>query len=243
MTRPVIGVTCSVDQDDESASAPRAYLNVAYTDAIFAAGGLPQPLPLPEKINEDLLDDMLSRCDGLLFTGGADVNPRQYGQAPHPKTHAMHDRRDAFDIELFRRADQLDKPILSICLGCQIASVARGGCLIQHVDDVPRKSNIEHHKPDHSSAYHDVEIVPGTKLEKILGCRKMEVNSRHHQVVDEKALGGQLKASAFAPDGVVEAAEDPAKRFFIAVQWHPEDMIDRREHLALFKALVQAAGG
>jgi putative glutamine amidotransferase len=241
MARPVIGVTCSVGPDEESPSAPRTFLNMAYTDAIFAAGGMPQPLPPPADVSESILDEMLSRCDGLLFTGGADVNPRQYGKAAHAKTHVMHDRRDAFDIELFRRADQLDKPILSICLGCQIASVARGGCLIQHVDDMPRKSSIEHHKPGGKSAYHDIEVVPGTRLEKILGCRKMEVNSRHHQVVDEKSLGGRLKAAAFAPDGVVEAAEDPAKRFLIAVQWHPEDLIDRPEHLALFNGLVLAA--
>jgi putative glutamine amidotransferase len=241
MPRPIIGVTCSVDADGDHSPKPRAYLNLAYTDSIFAAGGLAQPIPIPERMDAKLIAELLDSYDGLLFTGGDDVNPRHYGQTPHARTGVMHERRDAFEVEFFRAADAADKPILSICLGCQIASVARGGCLIQHVDDLPRKSGIEHHKPNHGTAYHDVEIVPDSMLAKIVGRSRMEVNSRHHQVVDREQVGGSLKPVAFAPDGVVEAAEDPTKRFFLAVQWHPEDMIDRPEHLKLFEALVKAS--
>ncbi len=241
MPRPIIGVTCSVDADGDDSPKPRAYLNMAYTDAIFAAGGLAQPVPIPERPDAKLLAELLDSYDGLLFTGGDDVNPRHYGQTPHAKTGVMHERRDAFEVEFFRAADAADKPILSICLGCQIASVARGGCLIQHVDDLPRKSAIEHYKPNHGTAFHDVEIAPDSMLAKIVGAARIEVNSRHHQVVDCEQLGGSLRPVAFAPDGIVEAAEDPSKRFFLAVQWHPEDMIDRREHLKLFEALVKAA--
>lgn len=241
MPRPNIGVTCSVDARGDSSSKPRAYLNVAYTDAIFAAGGMPRPIPLPEKPDAKLISELLDSYDGLLFTGGDDVNPRQYGQAVHPKTGVMHERRDRFEVEFFRAADAADKPILSICLGCQIASVARGGCLIQHVDDVPRKGAIEHHKPKQGTAFHDIEIAADSLLAKIVGRTRMEVNSRHHQVVDREQVGGRLKPVAFAPDGVIEAVEDPSKRFFLAVQWHPEDMIDRPEQLKLFQALVSAS--
>jgi putative glutamine amidotransferase len=241
MPRPIVGVTCSVDAEGDSSPKPRAYLNMAYTDAVFAAGGLAQPVPIPERADAGLIAELVASYDALLFTGGADVNPHQYGQLPHHKTIAMHERRDAFEVEFFRAADAADKPILSICLGCQIASVARGGCLIQHVDDLPRKTTIEHHKPGHGTAFHDVEITPDSMLAKIVGRTRMEVNSRHHQIVDREQVGGSLKPVAFASDGVVEAVEDPAKRFFLAVQWHPEDMIDRPEQLRLFEALVTAA--
>ncbi|HKQ49123.1 MAG TPA: gamma-glutamyl-gamma-aminobutyrate hydrolase family protein [Phycisphaerae bacterium] len=241
MPRPIIGVTCSVDAEGDSSPKPRAFLNMAYTDAIFAAGGLAQPVPIPERPDARLIAELIDSYDALLFTGGADVNPHQYGQIPHASTIAMHERRDVFEVEFFRAADAADKPILSICLGCQIASVARGGCLIQHVDDLPRKTAIEHHKPNHGTAYHDVEIATDSMLAKIVGRTRMEVNSRHHQVVDREQVGGSLKPVAFAPDGIVEAVEDQNKRFFLAVQWHPEDMIDRPEQLRLFAALVNAA--
>jgi len=242
--KPIIGVTCSFagDTDDPGhASKPRAFVNAAYTDAVFAAGGMPQPIAVPAEPDIALIDEMLVRFDGLLFTGGADLDPRHYGQTKHAKTQPMHERRGGFEVDLFRRADARKMPILSICLGCQIASVGRGGCLVQHVDDLPAKTKVQHHKPDHGSAYHPVEVDPASTLVKITGKSTFEVNSRHHQVVDRSQMGGSLKPVAFAPDGVVEAAEDMDGRFLLAVQWHPEDMVDRPEHLALFKALVDAA--
>jgi putative glutamine amidotransferase len=239
--RPLIGITMSFEQTDAPQPKQRSYLNAAYTDAIFAAGGTPFPLAPPVDADESLIDDMLRRVDGLLFTGGPDLDPKHYGQRKHAKTELLHARRDAWDIELFRRADRSRQPILSICLGCQIANVARGGCLVQHIDDVPRPATVEHYKPDHSAAYHAVRVEAGSRLERIVGTRELEVNSRHHQTIDSRQVGGRLKPVAFAPDGVVEAAEDTDGRFLLAVQWHPEDMIDRREHLALFEALVEAA--
>jgi len=220
----------------------RAYVNLAYSDAIFAAGGLAQPIVAPNGCDAGLAAELAARFDGFLFTGGADLDPRHYGQARHAKTHVMHARRDALELELFRAADQSGKPILAICLGCQVANVGRGGCLVQHVDDLPRRSIIEHHKPGGASAYHEVEVESGSRLAKIAGKLRFEVNSRHHQVLDREKVGGRLRAVAFAPDGCVEAAEAIDDRFLIAVQWHPEDLIDRPEHLRLFEALVAAAG-
>jgi len=240
--RPVIGVTCSIDESKAEGGKLRAYVNAAYTDAIFAAGGLPQPLPVPPSVDAALLRELVGRFDGFLFTGGADLNPRHYGQEKHARTHVMHARRDALEIDLFREADRAGKPILAICLGCQIAAVARGGCLVQHVDDVPRKTSVVHHLPGDQSAYHEVEVLPDSRLAKITGKTRFEVNSRHHQIVDREQVGGGLRAVAFAPDGAVEAAEQPDGRFVMAVQWHPEDMADRPEQLSLFRALVAESG-
>lgn len=238
--KPVIGITSSFETSGDPPSS-RSYLNAAYTDAIFAAGGLPQPLPVPPRISSDLLDELLGRCDALLFTGGPDLDPRHYGQPPHPRTQVLDPRRDCFELEAFRRADQRGLPILAICLGCQVASVARGGCLVQHVDDLPRTPPVVHHRPDGSSAFHDVRIERDSRLAQIVGRTQIEVNSRHHQLVDRSQIGGNLRPVAFAPDGVVEAAEDVTGRFLLAVQWHPEDLIDRPEQLRLFEALVAAA--
>ncbi len=243
MPRPIIGITSSFSVDEGDPPKPRSFVNAAYADAIFAAGGIPQPIPTPPDFDEALLRDMLGLFDGLLFTGGPDIDPRHYGQARHARTKLLHERRDAFDLAWFRAADRSVKPTLAICLGCQIASVARGGCLIQHVDDVPRPSAVEHYRPDHTSAYHDVMVDADSRLARIVGRTQFEVNSRHHQILDAAQLGGRLRAVAFAPDGVVEAAEDRDGKFMIAVQWHPEDLTDRPEHLRLFQALVEEAAG
>lgn len=263
--RPVIGITPSFVHDKGPPPRNRVMLNAAYADAIYLAGGLPLVLaPPPEGMprapesassrpaagndrsapaagpEEAVYSQVLQRCDGLLFTGGPDLDPRHYGQKPHEKTQVMHPRRDAFDIGLFRAADAVRKPILSVCLGCQIANVARGGCLIQHVDDIRRENPLTHHLPGGESAYHDIEITPGSALAKIVGGTRIRVNSRHHQTLDPSSVGDELRVVAHAPDGIIEAVENMEGRFFLAVQWHPEDMIDRREHLALFEALVAA---
>lgn len=239
--RPTIGITSSFKLQEGNPPREQVVLNAAYADAVLQAGGLPYIIAPPPAADAAALDEVLDRCDGLLFTGGPDLDPRHYGQARHPRTEPLHPRRDQFDIALFRRADQRRLPILSICLGCQIANVARGGCLVQHVDDLPRSSAVVHYQPDHSSAYHQVEITPGSLLARLTGRTRMEVNSRHHQVVDRSQLGSELRPVAFAPDGVVEAAEAADGRFLLAVQWHPEDLVERAEHLKLFEGLVAAA--
>lgn len=241
MTRPLIGITTHFRDEGDEDVRQRVVLNAAYTDAIYAAGGTPLPLSPPAERDPAVFDELLRRCDGLLFSGGDDLDPRHYGQAPHARTTVMHRRRDAFDLEFFRRADERAIPILSICLGCQVTSVARGGCLIQHVDDVKRPEPVTHHLPGGASAYHDVEVSPDSQLAKITGKTRFQVNSRHHQALDRAQFGGRLRPVAFATDGVVEAVEDFAGRFLLAVQWHPEDLIDRPEQLALFRALVDAA--
>jgi gamma-glutamyl-gamma-aminobutyrate hydrolase PuuD len=214
-------------------------LNAAYTDAVFGAGGIPQPLALPPQFDAALARELLARCDGLLFTGGADIRPERYGQELHAKTQTMDDRRDAFELEFFRLADERRVPILAVCLGCQVASVCRGGSLIQHVDDLPQSTPVVHHTEDGSDVFHDVRIEPDSRLARITGRTLLEVNSRHHQALDPGRFGGELRPVAFAPDGTVEAVEDCDRRFLLAVQWHPEDLIQREEHMNLFRALVR----
>jgi putative glutamine amidotransferase len=239
--RPTIGITCNFEETTSAPHRPRSVLNAAYSDAVYAAGGLPFPIALPPQSDPDLLREVLSRCDGVLLTGGPDLDPRHYGQPRHERTKVMHARRDGFELSFFRAAEQADKPLLAICLGCQVAGVACGGKLVQHVDDLPRPVLVQHYFPDHGNAFHPVRIEPDSRLARIVGCLEFEVNSRHHQVVDRNQLPSRLRAVAFAPDGVVEAAEDPSRRLLLAVQWHPEDLTDRPEHLRLFEALVDAA--
>jgi gamma-glutamyl-gamma-aminobutyrate hydrolase PuuD len=239
--RPTIGITCNFEQGSAIPGRLRSVLNAAYSDAVYVAGGLPLPIALPPRVEGELLEEILARCDGLLFTGGPDLDPRHYGQPRHEMTRVMHPRRDAFELNFFRAAEQADKPLLAICLGCQVAGVACGGRLVQHVDDLPRPVQVQHYLPDHRDAFHPVRVEPGSLLAEIVGGFEFEVNSRHHQAVDRAHLPPRLRPVAFAPDGVVEAVEDAARRFLLAVQWHPEDLIDRPEHLRLFEVLVRAA--
>lgn len=240
--RPLIGITVSAETVDTVPPRDRLYLNAAYADAVLAAGGLPYPLPLPAAVTPNVLDDLLAPLAGLVFTGGEDLDPRHYGADRHPTTEVMHPRRDAFELAFFRRADAARLPILAICLGCQVAHVARGGRLHQHVDDVPRTPALHHRTIEKRLAYHTVRITPDSHLARIVGTTELETNSRHHQAVDATRPGRGLRTVAESDDGVLEASEDFADgRFLLAVQWHPEDMIDRSPHLRLFEALVAAA--
>ncbi len=239
--RPVIGITSDFELDARP-PGHRLSLRAAYHDAILAAGGLPQPLPVLPTCDQACLDQSLASLDGILFTGGRDLNPQHYGQVAHPRARLLHPRRDQFELALFKRADALELPIFAICLGFQVAYVARGGRLIQHLDDLHLNPTVAHHQPDGPGPFHMVQIDPASRLAAIVNSTRIEVNSRHHQAADLTCPARGLRAVAFAPDGLLEAAEDCDGRFILAVQWHPEDLIDRPEHLRLFEALVEAAG-
>jgi putative glutamine amidotransferase len=240
--RPIIGLTSSSGFDTH-ADPPREQSSVltAYTDAVFAAGAIPHPVPIPARYDDALLDELLAGFDGLIFTGGPDLNPRHYGQAVHPKTKAMAGRRDLFELDFFKRADAAGAPILAICLGHQVAHVARGGGLIQHVDDVAATPHVTHYGPPAPGAFHQVQVTAGSRLAEIVRGSHVEVNSRHHQAADARRPARGLRPVAVSPDGVLEAAEDCDGRFLLTVQWHPEDLIDRPEHLRLFEALAAEA--
>jgi putative glutamine amidotransferase len=239
--RPAIGITSDFVWDQTRTPArERATLLASYADAVLAAGGLPLPLPVLPEPSPALLDELLACLDGLLLTGGDDLDPQCYGQPRHPETHLLHERRQAFDLALFRRADERRLPTLAICLGFQVVHVVRGGQLVQHVDDRAATPPVAHRGPG-VGAFHPVRITPGSVLHEIVGTTELEVNSRHHQAADPARPGRGLRSVAESPDGLLEASEDCDRRFVLAVQWHPEDLIDRTPHLRLFEALVARA--
>jgi len=192
--------------------------------------------------------DVLDSADGILLPGGNDVLPSIYGEAAHPAFAASEPGRDDYELELIRRATDADLPLLAICRGIQVLNVARGGTLYQDIlgdFESGQGSGVPHDvRESRVSIAHDVWITSGSLLDRLLSDRETgdvcPVNSRHHQAV--KAVGNGLVISATAPDGVIEAIEDPTQRFCVGVQWHPENFYRTGEFRPLFEGLVEAAG-
>jgi putative glutamine amidotransferase len=185
--------------------------------------------------------ESLEGLDGLLLTGGSDVNPKLYGQPRAAESEPPEDARDELEIKLLKEALARDLPVLAICRGMQIFNVACGGTLIQHVANVDtHRVKARDKEPGRHPAAHSVRVNPGTRLAEIVGAGEHQVNSRHHQAVDK--LGEGLIETAIAPDGVVEALELPGNATFaVAVQWHPEDRVAVSEaDRKLFEAFAQA---
>jgi putative glutamine amidotransferase len=207
--------------------APAVLLPASYTDEVSAAGGVPVLLP-PAPGGAAAV----SRLDGLILTGGGDVDPASYGQQAHPRTGRVSPERDQAEREHLRAALAAGVPVLGICRGMQMLNVARGGTLCQHL---PARGG--HTPAPGTYGSHPVRVAPGSRLAAILGDGPLAVPTAHHQAVD--VLGAGLVATAWADDGVIEAVElsDGQHPFAIAVQWHPEAGPDRR----LIAALVEAA--
>jgi putative glutamine amidotransferase len=192
--------------------------------------------------------DVLRSVDGILLTGGNDVLPAIYGEAAHATFEAAEPGRDDYEMELVRRATEADVPILAICRGIQVLNVARGGTLVQDIPTEPGfgppGSAVDHDlKPTRVTIAHDVWIAPDSLLDRLMRetetAGACQVNSRHHQSV--KGVGANLVVSATAPDGIIEAIEDPSRRFCVGVQWHPENFYRTGEFRALFEGFVNAA--
>ncbi|MBI5684450.1 MAG: gamma-glutamyl-gamma-aminobutyrate hydrolase family protein [Verrucomicrobia bacterium] len=236
--KPLIALTPAVQE--RSGGGLNGCINKEYTDAVLAAGGLPMVLPLTD--DEAALAALLAPADGLLLTGGGDVNPALFGGDPaNPKLGSVSRLRDTMELFLTRRLlDEGRRPVLGICRGCQVMNVAAGGTLAL---DLPSEigAAVNHSDPRHFELVHDVEIVPGTRLHALVGATAIRVNSAHHQAV--KDLAPRLRVSARSTrDGVVEAVELDGSQFFLGAQWHPERLHDRHEpSAALFRALVAAA--
>jgi putative glutamine amidotransferase len=210
-----------------------------YEEAVRRAGGDVRIL----NYETDRPADVVNEVDGILLPGGDDVLPSLYGADPHPTFDAAEPGRDAYELELATRAGDADLPLFAICRGIQVLNVARGGTLVQ---DIPRElpGAIPHEVRDTPfTIAHDVWVSEGTLLHTLLRERidgdACPVNSRHHQAVQK--VGSGLVVSATAPDGVVEAVEDPSKRFCVGVQWHPENFYRTGEFRALFEAFIAAA--
>ena len=211
-----------------------------YLESIRRAGG--EPVEIGANIDGSL--DILSRADGLLLTGGGDVDPALYGEAPHPTFEAAEPGRDEFEIALVHAAIKADKPFLAICRGMQVLNVALGGSLVQDIPDQVRGAvNHSLREPRYAIA-HEVWVAPNSRTFELLSehiedGEVCQVNSRHHQAVSRVAEGFEVTATA--PDGVIEAMERPASEFCVAVQWHPENFWRTGEFRLLFEGFVRAA--
>jgi putative glutamine amidotransferase len=241
MSKPVIGIAPDFTGTHQEPGKSEATILIRnrYVAAIEAAGGI--PLILPIVTNRALCKAVLDQLDGLLLTGsGPDIDPRRYGERKRFAFKVMSAARTDSEYALVAEARKRDIPVLGICGGMQLMNVALGGTLIQDIDKQVVHP-LSHRLPGPASTVsHEVRIKPGTRLSAIVGRSSIRVNSSHHQAV--KALSRALRVSASAPDGVIEALEDPRRRFFIGVQWHPEYLYGRHAvHRAIFRALITAA--
>jgi putative glutamine amidotransferase len=239
--RPRIGITAWHRSDSDRLERWEA-IRDTYTGAIRTAGGLPLILPIADD-DPDFIAGCLDAVDGFLFTGGEDVAPAFYGEARDERCQEPDRERDLFEIHLARAALSRRTPVLGICRGLQLLNVAAGGTLYQDIQCRPDTQ--AYHAAttaDRRKLIHAVRILPGTRLHSIMGVAESRVTSTHHQFVKDLAPGFRVAAES-REDGIVEGIEQPDHPFLVAVQWHPERMYpDHAEHLALFRALVVAAG-
>ena len=233
MTKPLIGIGCDVYCSN--GERDRAFAFTTYTEAVRRAGGIPVVVP-PQPENAA---DIVENLDGILLAGGDDCDPAAYGEPRHPTVDPVMDpRRQTNDLSLARAARQRGIPTLGICLGVQVMNIAAGGSLIQDIHS-ELDTDIDHASQPSDRHRHDVIVEQGTKLSTILGERELNVNSSHHQAI--RNVGGGLRVTAHAPDGIIEGLEDPQHPFYLGVQWHPEDMNGETSASSLFGAFVEAA--
>ena len=221
--RPVIGLSVSYAL---LGSYEQFHVRNRSIDAVWDNGGLPLPLPCtPER---DLIRQYLSKVQALVIIGGMDYPPSLYGQEPHPKAELMNPRRAEADLPLFEEALKTGMPILGICAGAQLINIARGGQLIQHLD------NVAWHTGEN---YHPVKVLGGRWLPAIFGDKELVVNSNHHQALDPGFIGEGLQVVARAEDGVVEAVELDTPQMVLGLQWHPERITDLEHRRRVFEFL------
>lgn len=224
-----IGITAHLElvRNDDGDGSLHYVVSAPYVKAVRKAGALPVMLPIVEPADAPA---MLQMVDALIITGGGDVDPAAYGAAPEPMLGATDLVRDAADLAIARAAVESNTPTLATCRGIQVLNVAMGGTLTQHVD--------EHMRVDlYNQDVHDVEIDPASRLATILGTEALGVNSMHHQVIDR--LGPGVRAVAHNRDGHIEAIELDTAPAVLGVQWHPELLRHRGDHLTLFEDLVR----
>ncbi|MBM7855360.1 putative glutamine amidotransferase [Desulfohalotomaculum tongense] len=234
MSLPVIGITCCFDED-----TGRVWLSKYYIEAVAAAGGV--PLILPVLAPNYHVRRMLALCQGLLLPGGGDIDPLLFGEEPQPGSGEICPRCDHFELEIAQKALEEGMPILGICRGAQVLNVAAGGTVCQDITSEIKKPLKHSQQAPRWYPTHTVTVTAGSLLEKILGQKSIKVNSFHHQMVGK--LGQNIKISALAPDGVIEAIEhESSNKFVLGVQYHPEVMWkNNSQAMAIFKALIKYA--
>jgi putative glutamine amidotransferase len=229
-SRPLIGIT-SYEPEEVRTGVwvfSAALTPSAYVEAVVRAGGRPLIIPPVEEGVEETLDAL----DGVIFSGGEDLDPAHYRAERHPETKGVDEARDRAELALLQAALDRDMPVLAVCRGSQVLNVALGGDLVQHLPEVV--GHDEHKHTPGEFADHDVHVSPDSRLGQLVG-ERAPVKSHHHQGFGR--LGAGLREVAWADDGVVEGLEDPERRFALGVLWHPEV----GEDFALFEALVDEA--
>lgn len=239
MAKPIIGVTAYTSEGPFGVT--RSCIGQDYITAVVAAGGI--PVGIPVGLDEESLQQIRDMIDGLLVPGGVDIDPARYGQERHPQLGAVEEERDALELPLAHDALESDLPFLGICRGIQVMAVAAGGTLYQ---DLPAQlGEVLPHavmNEGKDSLVHSVEVSPESRLARATGRTELQVNSRHHQAVQDLPPGFIITARA--PDGVIEAIEKPGHPFAIGVQCHPENTwaTTAPDFGGLFRAFVAAAG-
>jgi putative glutamine amidotransferase len=234
MARPIIGITTDTHDKPNQYESP-----CGYSTSVEKAGGL--PVLLPYKSDLALISQYVDLCDGLIFSGGNDINPDTYGEGPyHPKAAPIDPMREKFELALLAEVERRRKPVLGICLGSQMMNVYRGGSLYQYIPELPRENALEHGKLEEGRyPRHDVKVEPDSAIGRLWNKTKVLANSSHKQAI--KKLGRGLRVVATSPDGIIEATEDPDYPLWVGIQWHPERLSDEEDHLKLFKMLVTKA--
>jgi putative glutamine amidotransferase len=235
-----VGITAAIEQarighwNETSTLAFRSY-----SLAVQRAGAIALLLP-PDDLAEAAPERWLDRIDALLLSGGNDIDPVFYGQAPHPETTGVRPERDRFETVLTRAALERGMPVLGICRGMQLLNIARGGDIVQHLPDVV--GHADHRHTPGSFTDHEVRLEPGSLAARVAGADRESVKSHHHQGVGE--LGEGLRASGWADDGTVEAIElgPDDHRFALGVLWHPEEQEESRAIAALVEAAKEGVG-
>lgn len=239
MKKPIIGISGSwiIETEYGFAGYKRAYVNDDYVQSVLRAGGIPLILPIVEDLA--VIESYIEQIDGLIMSGGHDVNPILFNEEPSNKLGDILPERDAFDIALIKSCMKAKKPLLGICRGEQILNVANGGTLYQDLSFAPNSSIKHNQKTNYDFATHSVDIEKGSKLYEILG-EEILVNSFHHLAV--KDVAPDFKIVATSKDGIVEGIEKIGDEFIIGVQWHPEMLSKKYSNMAkLFERLVAEA--
>lgn len=228
-SRPLIGIS---GWSHKNEIRDMRGVSLPYIEAVDRAGGL--PVILPTGLSDEALTGWLERIDGLVMTGGGDIDPAFYGEERLPECDPPSPERDAFDMRLAKWALETGKPLLAICRGMQVLAVADGGSLHQHIGEDHRVRGRRH------EVVHTASVAEGSLLGRLTGVQELGVNSIHHQAV--RAVSERFRVVARAADGTIEAYEALSVPFCLGVQWHPEALAPQMaEHAALFKALVEAA--
>ena len=238
MQKPIIGLNSDF-RPAAKERTPHSFIHAGYYDSVLAAGGI--PVVLPPITKEVDMKRVVEQLDGVILTGGLDLDPKRMGLASHPAVRVMPPRREDSDRLLCKLAVDLHKPMLAISVGMQLLNVHCGGTLYLHLpEDLPR--SLPHRDPLGGSHRHAVMIQPKTRLERIYGEGEIRVNSHHHQAVRKPAPG--FTVSAKAPDGVVEAVEAEDREWFcLGLQWNPEAETASALDMQVFEALIAASSG